>query len=117
MCGSLRLENTQKKIGNLVSAIDANGKEVVAIWHGFVRSERPLTNNERVRQEKVVIPASSYNEKGTDFSIPEGRGIEAIITTRKDTKFRGLFIRTRDATPEEKKRNKHPRHPKIVDRK
>lgn len=108
-CGSLKLENINKRIGDLVAYTYDTGEEGESIWYGFHRSEKPIDSS---FQEEVRINAISYTEKGVEFQVDKGKVLSAVLT-KKDSLPRGngLFIQTRNATEEEMERVKHPRHP------
>lgn len=122
MCGTLKYEGTSKKIGKVLGitvdrnqnaiAIRSDGSHIIAQWLGFVRSESGLP---KLPHEIVHLPAKVYYEQGVPFSVPPGKAIKAFLVNCKNYPTgKGIFIITRNATPEELKRCKHPRHPLLV---
>jgi len=121
MCGSISYEGTDKKIGNIttlsnyvvkdmlcVPILLPNGQTEVVQLLGHSRSERGDPPN----SVRVKIAASSYTEKGVEYSVPENKCIGAVLVTSKSfPEGKGIFIVTREATPAEKQKCSHPRHP------
>jgi hypothetical protein len=111
ICGSLRSENIDKKIGNPVPIRFSNGSTSEGVWWGHHRLENKRTPE---NSTLVTIPAESYTEREVEFSIPEGAEISALLV--ENDRFpngSGIFIITRPATLSELKKCKHPRHPKF----
>lgn len=112
MCGSLRLEGFEKKIGVTIPIITNKNEHLDVQWLGHHRSENPKDppNSERVR-----VLTSAYTEKEVEFPVPEGQCIEGLLVKHKNfPNGTGLFIVTRPATKEELTKCKHPRHPVFV---
>lgn len=120
MCNRLKLECLNKQIGNIyalkndkIEVIKEDRSIISAPWLGFIRGEREIDSS---FQEKVQLKGvSEYREEETNFTIPQGKTIEAVLTIRNTLpEGKGIFIITRPATKEEKEKCPHPRHPKLV---
>jgi len=110
MCGTIAYENTSHKIGNLVAYQDED-RILRAPWLGHARQESPRPANSKL----VKLIAETYTEKGVEFQVPQGKQVEAYLVKNSNfPKGEGLFVITRDATPEELKRCPHPRHPRFT---
>ena len=121
MCGTLKYEVTGKKIGNLtatpnqpVTVEKMDGSSQLVRWLGHIREE---SGPPKPPHEQVRIPVTEYTEGGVVFQVPRGKALEGyIIKSPNFPSGEGLFLITRNATPTELKRCRHPRHPRIVDR-
>ena len=129
ICGSLKLENTAKTIGNpityqvrdmpIIPCLKGDGstEEHQLLGHRRIESEAasPTPNAERV---KLLVSEYSEGTPPVPFLLPIGKAIDALLIYHKNfpKNGSGIFIFTRPASKEERRRCRHPRHPHIVNK-
>jgi hypothetical protein len=112
MCGSLRFNDKDTKIGHPCPITLSDGKQVEATWNGFARSEVIdgwIKNN----WASADVKCSGYNESGRDYSLPAGHCIKAVVKQVGPEKY--VFnIQTRESIGAE--RDIHDRWVVVVHR-
>lgn len=126
MCGSLRRENMDLKLGSPIEVLSPKGTRLGSYpWGGFARAdsiERGIWNKHNPHEG--VIKADSYNEKGVDFPVPSGKRIRCLVVNSPQEGEEGekeIRIVTRPVTQQEIReairqgKPPHHRHPQLVD--
>jgi hypothetical protein len=123
MCGSLRRENLDKKIGNpvyypgkLVPIIDNSGKESEAFWNGHAREEtlqeKFLNRGWKEGKLNVTHYTEGYKDKRKVYQVPTHQKIKIVY--RQSETGRTIFnIVTREA--KDKELEVHPRFPRCTE--
>lgn len=114
MCGTLKYENVNHKIGQIVVAHTHDGGTRYTKWLGHIREEN---GPPKLPHERVKIQVDEYTEAGVSFKVPPNMAIDAyLIKSENYPDGQGVFIITRDAHPEELARCPHLRHPKFTNK-
>jgi hypothetical protein len=124
MCGSLKRENMDKRIGhpvpnyfpgNSVPILDNEGKASEAFWNGHAREEslqeKFLSRGWKEGRLDVTHYSEGYQEKRKVYQVPTNEKIK-IVYRQSETGKTIFNIVTRDARGEEL--NVHPRFPKCI---